>query len=77
MKKLSILFMAVSLVALVSCGPGAEEKAKLEAAEAAAADSILNAANAVMEQTTTEETTGIVDSATTVTEAADATEEKK
>ncbi len=76
MKKLSILFMAVSLVALVSCGPGAEEKAKLEAAEAAAADSILNAANAAMEQTATEETT-TVDSAANVTEAVDATEEKK
>lgn len=68
--------MAVSLVALVSCGPGAEEKAKLEAAEAAAADSILNAANAAMEQTATEETT-TVDSAANVTEAVDATEEKK
>ena len=76
MKKLSILFMAVSLVALVSFGPGAEEKAKLEAAEAAAADSILNAANAAMEQTATEETT-TVDSAANVTEAVDATEEKK
>ena len=60
----------------LSCGPSAEEKANLEAAATAAADSIMNAANAAMEQTATEETT-TVDSAATVTEAADATEEKK
>ena len=48
MKKIALLMFAAASIAVVSCGPSAEEKAKMEAAAQAAADSIMKAAEAAM-----------------------------
>jgi uncharacterized Rossmann fold enzyme len=60
MKKLLAIVTGVVFVALVSCGPSAEEKQKLEEQAKLAADS---AANALLEQASSAVTT--VDSAAT------------
>jgi hypothetical protein len=70
-KVLSII--AVALVAtMVSCGPSAEEKAKMEENAKRIADSIAAAATAAIEQAATEAAPATTDSATAAAPAAEA-----
>lgn len=78
MKKVfSIVMLAALTTAFVSCGPSAEEKAKMEERAKQVADSIAAAISESMNQVTTE--TAPVDStaAAATTETAPATEAKK
>ncbi|MFO0358392.1 MAG: hypothetical protein ACK50A_15670 [Sphingobacteriaceae bacterium] len=70
-KVLSII--AVALVAtMVSCGPSAEEKAKMEENAKRIADSIAAAATAAIEQAATEAAPATTDSAAAAAPAAEA-----
>lgn len=45
MKKIYLILFAFGVLGIVSCGPSAEEKKKMEAEATAKADSLFNAAN--------------------------------
>ncbi len=65
--------IAVALVAtMVSCGPSAEEKAKMEENAKRIADSIAAAATAAIEQAATEAAPATTDSAAAAAPAAEA-----
>ncbi|MCW3075855.1 MAG: hypothetical protein JWO32_464 [Bacteroidetes bacterium] len=64
-KVMSIIAVALFTATFVSCGPSAEEKAKMEERAKIVADSIANAISASMNSTTTE--TVVTDSAAATT----------
>lgn len=70
-KLFSIIAVAIMATTVVSCGPSAEEKAKMEEAAKAKEDSIAAALSASLEGAMTEATTD----STTETAAPAATEE--
>ena len=72
-KLFSTIAVAIIATSMVSCGPSAEEKAKMEEAAKHAADSISAALSACL-NTAMEEATATIDSAATAaTETATAT----
>lgn len=73
-KVMSIIAVALFTATVVSCGPSAEEKAKIEENAKRIADSITNAISASMTAPT--ETTAAVDSAAAAATATPAAEAK-
>lgn len=72
---MSIIAVALVTATVVSCGPSAEEKAKMEEAAKRMQDSIANAISASLNAATTE-TAAAADTAAAATTTAPAAEEK-
>jgi len=70
MKKLFSLLFVAGALSIVSCGPSAEEAAKMEQEAKAKMDSLFNAASAAVETAPDTTATATPDSAATTTEAA-------
>ena len=73
-KVMSLIAVALFTATFVSCGPSAEEKAKIEENAKRVADSITNAISASMSAPT--ETAAVVDSAAAAATATPAAEAK-
>ena len=71
-KLFTIIAVAIIATSVVSCGPSAEEKAKIEEQAKLAADSIAAALSASLESAMTEATPDTTAAATTETVAAEA-----
>lgn len=71
-KLFSIIAVAIIATTVVSCGPSAEEKAKMEENAKRIADSIAAAATAAIEQAATEAAPATTDSAAAAAPAAEA-----
>ncbi|CAN5527810.1 hypothetical protein BH10BAC1_BH10BAC1_04060 [soil metagenome] len=69
MKKVFSLLFVAGALSIVSCGPSAEEQAKMQAEAQAKIDSLFNAASAAVSTEMTD-STATPDSAATSTEAA-------
>jgi hypothetical protein len=69
MKKLFSLLFVAGALSIMSCGPSAEEQAKMEAEAKAKMDSLFNAASAAVSEVAPD-STATPDSAATSTEAA-------
>jgi hypothetical protein len=70
MKKLFSLLFVAGALSIMSCGPSAEEQAKMEAEAKAKMDSLFNAASAAVSTEVAPDSTATPDSAATSTEAA-------
>jgi PBP1b-binding outer membrane lipoprotein LpoB len=78
MKKVfSIIAVAILATSFVSCGPSAEEKAKMEESAKRTADSIANAISASMSEVAETAVDTLAAAAATATEAAAAAVEAK
>lgn len=72
MKKVFSIIAVAFVATMVSCGPSAEEKAKMEENAKRIADSIAAAATAAIEQAATEAAPATTDSAAAAAPAAEA-----